>query len=75
MKGKTTKMVRMALIVGASALAGVSTSSHADSLAVNFDVGVTQVTDALTGFSTTGAMMDGMTVTAYFDGGGSETVI
>ena len=44
------------------------------SYSVVFDTGTTYNTQALTGFATTGAMMDGMSVTAYFVGGGSETL-
>ncbi len=42
---------------------------------VAYDPGVTYQTDALTGFATYGDMMDGMAVTAYFVGGGSQTVL
>jgi len=35
---------------------------------VNLDPGTTNVTTALTGFSTSGDMMDGMKVTAFFFG-------
>jgi hypothetical protein len=38
------------------------------------DTGIAYQTDALTGFATTGALMDGMSVTAYFGGGGSQTL-
>jgi hypothetical protein len=41
---------------------------------VNFDAGTTNVTTELTGFGTTGAMMDGMVVTAWY-GTVSETAI
>ncbi len=39
-----------------------------------YQPGTTNVTTALTGFSTTGAMMDGMVVTAFFTGGGSQSL-
>ena len=48
---------------------------HAYSVTVNYDTGTTQVTDALTGYSTTGAMMDGMSVTAFFADGSYETLL
>jgi hypothetical protein len=38
------------------------------------DFGTIHTTTALTGYSTTGAMMDLMQVTAFFAGGGSETL-
>ncbi len=41
---------------------------------VNYDNTVTYNTSALTGFATTGAMMDGMAITANFTGGGSQTL-
>jgi hypothetical protein len=41
---------------------------------VSYDPGTTYQTDALTGFSTYGNMMDGMSVTAYFSSGGSQTL-
>jgi hypothetical protein len=40
---------------------------------VIFAPGTTNQTTALTGFSTTGSMMDGMSITAYFSGGSSQT--
>jgi hypothetical protein len=42
---------------------------------VNFNVGTVQSTTALTGFSTFGDMMDGMTVRAIFFDGSTETVL
>ena len=48
---------------------------HAYSVTVDYDAGTTQVTTGLTGFSTTGAMIDGMNVTAFFVGGGYETLL
>ncbi len=47
-------------------------ASHA--LTVNYDSGTTYTTTALTGYSTSGDMMDGMSVTAYFSAGGSQTL-
>lgn len=41
---------------------------------VNFDNGDTYYTTALTDFTTTGAMMDNIAVTAYYLGGGSQTL-
>lgn len=46
--------------------AGADTVSYVNSPLYN--------TDSLTGFATTGSMMDGMSVTAYFLGGGSQTL-
>lgn len=46
-------------------------TSHA--YVVNYDNGTLYQTKALTGFSTWGDMMDGMSVTAYFTAGGSES--
>lgn len=48
-------------------------AANAQSLVVTHNTGTINSTQALTGYATTGAMMDGMTVTAYFAGGGSET--
>jgi len=47
---------------------------YAYNVTVNFEDGVLQNTTALTGYGTTGAMMDGMTVTAYYLGGGYQTL-
>ncbi|APG28785.1 hypothetical protein A7E78_13680 [Syntrophotalea acetylenivorans] len=47
-------------------------ASHA--LTVNYDSGTQYNTTSLTGFSTYGDMMDGMSVTAYFAAGGSQTL-
>ena len=44
-------------------------------ITINYDAGTTYATTALTGYSTYGDMMDGMKVTAFFVGGGSETAI
>lgn len=57
----------------AAFLAVYSVSSQAVVI-VNTDSSSSYNTSALTGFSTTGAMMDGMAVTAYFLGGGSQTL-
>lgn len=50
-------------------------SSAQAAITINYDAGTTYSTTALTGYATTGSMMDGMLVTAYFVGGGSETVL
>lgn len=42
--------------------------------AISYDNGTTYETPALTGFTTAGDQMVGMEVTAYFAGGGSETI-
>jgi hypothetical protein len=55
----------LALSVGSSQAATVNVSSSPGSLFT---------TDALTGFSTTGAQMHGMEVTTCFAGGGCETI-
>lgn len=49
--------------------------SLAGSLTVNFAAGVTNVTTALTGYSTYGDMMSGMNVQAFFQGGTSQTAV
>lgn len=59
----------------ASLLASAMLSAGAaNALVVNFDNGTAYTTAALTGFSTNGAGMDGMSVTAFFSAGGSETL-
>lgn len=49
------------------------TQAAGAAVSVAFDPGTLQQTTALTGFATTGAMMDGMSVTAYFANGFSDT--
>jgi len=44
------------------------------SVTVNYDLGTTNLTTALTGYGTYGGMMDGMKVTAYFLGGTQQSV-
>jgi hypothetical protein len=61
------------LITGLTLLLAMVAVAQA-AVVVAFDPGITYETDALTGFSTYGDMMDGMLVTAYFVGDGSETV-
>lgn len=56
----------LGLVVTTPAQAGVS---------VVFDTGTINETSSLTGYGTTGAMMDGMDVTAFFAGGSSESVV
>jgi PEP-CTERM motif len=53
---------------------GMSNGSSAYTVNVGQNTGTTQVTTALTGFATSGNQMDGMAVTAFFSGGGSQTV-
>ncbi|MBX3351557.1 MAG: hypothetical protein KF684_01375 [Phycisphaeraceae bacterium] len=65
-------MNRFLLVSGATL--ATATIASATSVQVNFNNGTTNVTSALTGFSTTGAQMSGMTLTAFFSGGGSEMV-
>lgn len=57
----------------ALSLATVSTGASA-AVIVLTDAGITHNTTGLTGFSTDGADMAGMSVTAFFSGGGSETI-
>lgn len=52
----------------------VAAESNAASVNVAFDAGTTQETTALTGFGTTGDLMAGMSLTAYFSNNTSETV-
>ncbi len=60
------------LVVSIAMLTG---QAHALSVAVNRDAGVTQVIDAVGKFKSTGATMDGMTVTATFLDGSTETAV
>jgi len=55
-------------------LLAATSSTMAASVNVTYDPGTTNVTEALTGFGTSGDMMDGMDVTAFTAGGGSELV-
>jgi hypothetical protein len=48
--------------------------AQAYSLSVNYDAGTRQVTQAVDDAALHGDMMDGMSVTAYFRGGGSESL-
>ncbi len=64
------KLITICLVAGLL-LAASETATAAVSVA--FDAGTTNVTTALTGFATDGAMMDGMQVTAWFVGGSSQT--
>ena len=60
----------------ATVAASLSLTSPAHSqVNVSFDPGTTNVTTALTGFMTTGDLMAGMEVTAFFANGADETVI
>jgi hypothetical protein len=61
------KLVLLSLLLLALVL---PLTSH--SATVNYDSGTVYNTTALTGFQTYGNMMDGMSVTAYFVGGGSS---
>lgn len=64
-------MLRKSLVIAAVILLA-GTFAQA-SVTVAFDPGITYETTALTGYSTSGDMMDGMLITAYYLGGGSET--
>lgn len=63
---------RISLLATVVLLAGAFAQA---SVTVAFDPGITYETDALTGFATSGDMMGGMLVTAFFAGGGSETAV
>ena len=67
-------MIKRAALAAAVALSGISTGAFA---ATTYVFDGTNVSDipGLTGFSTTGAMMGGMSVTVDFVGGGSDTAI
>lgn len=66
-------MRRLAQVIAFAALTAMGVAPANATVTVLFDNGTTQVTTALTGFATTGAMMDGMSVTAFFAGGTQET--
>jgi hypothetical protein len=66
-----SKLITIFMIAGLL-LAGGGTAGAA--ITVNFDNGDTYYTTALTGFETTGAMMDNIAVTAYYLGSGSQTL-
>jgi hypothetical protein len=71
MKQFLTRKPALACLVGAALVMG-SGAGHAAPTYV-FDTTSTSNIPGLTGFSTTGAMMSGMSVTVRFVGGGSET--
>ena len=62
------------LFLAGLALALAPAAGRAAPVTVASDPGTTYTTAGLTGFSTFGDMMDGMSVTAHFVGGSSETV-
>lgn len=70
MKGAKEMLRRLLVCVGVLALVQVASAG----VTVQFDPGTTNQTTALTGYATTGAMMDGMLVTAYFSSGFSQTL-
>jgi hypothetical protein len=61
-----------AAVLSAALIAWMASPSQAV-VTINFNPGTTQVTTGLTGFVTFGDNMDGMAVTAFFVGGGSQT--
>ncbi|OGR06327.1 MAG: hypothetical protein A2511_09610 [Deltaproteobacteria bacterium RIFOXYD12_FULL_50_9] len=67
------KQLMAGLAVGLFSL-GVAGIASATSFTVGFNTGSVNTTTALTGYSTDGAMMDGMGVTAFFAGGSSQTL-
>lgn len=60
------------VIASLSCLAIIPITSFAGLVQVKYETGTAYTTTSLTGFSTDGAMMDGMRVTAYFANGTSE---
>jgi len=66
------KLPQLLLTAGASLL--LTAGSRAVTVNVGFDAGTTNTTTALLGFVTTGAMMDGMVVTAFFSDASSQTL-
>lgn len=62
------------LLAPALALSMVCGGAQA-AISVGFDPGITYTTTGLTGFSTSGDMMDGMTVKAWFDDASDETAV
>ncbi len=62
------------LLVGVLGVLLSHGAARAGTLDVSFVPGALNLTTALTGFSTLGDMMDGMSVTAFFEVGGPETV-
>jgi hypothetical protein len=50
----------------------VASAARADSVALSFVNGTTNFTTAINNFQTTGSMMDGMRLTAFFGDGSSE---
>ena len=75
MKKKVTIMKKVfTLLMLFFCMLAFAAQSHAYNVTVNYDAGTTQITTQLTGYGTYGDMMDGMAVTAYFSGGGSQTL-
>lgn len=62
------------LLVAVGVCALLTAKVNATTVNLAFETGTPQTTTALTGFVTTGAMMNGMLVTAYF-GAVSETIV
>ncbi|MEN6586964.1 MAG: PEP-CTERM sorting domain-containing protein [Sulfuricella sp.] len=69
------KKLSTATALAAALFASSSAFAVAITPTVSFNPGTTLNTTGLSTFTTSGAQMAGMTVTAYFSGGSSETVI
>ena len=68
-----TGLKRTLASTAAAAIVAMSVVAPAEGATIVVDNANPQNIPGLTGFFTTGAMMDGMSVTAYFDDGSSET--
>jgi hypothetical protein len=66
---KSKSLVAAALLAGSAAFA-----PQASAVLINTDASVTDVIPGLTGYATSGAMMDGMSVTASFTSGLTQTL-
>ena len=67
--------MKRCLVVLVALLAVTAMATDATAITVAFDAGTTYYTTAISDFTTNGFMMDGMTVTAFFDDQTFETVI
>lgn len=59
-------------LIGAGAALMLASGALADSVSYAFNTGTTNFTTAISNFQTTGSMMDGMKLTAYFGDGSNE---
>jgi len=73
--GKEELMMYRNQFVAAAAILVVAVGLAQASVTVTFDPGITYETDALTGYSTWGDMMDGMVVTVLFLGGSNQPAV